>query len=103
MTIGTITFQTDHDANITGTSLKHRNVKATYWQLVDLLGEPLEINADHSRVEWRVVFSDDEILCVYDWNDDRPIDQVDEWNIAGRASMVAGRIFDILKGRPIFV
>ncbi len=106
MTLATITYKTDHDANIDGTRLFHRNVKASYHRLVELFGEPERIGShdegDHARISWTVEFSDDEILTIYDWNDDRAIYNVDEWNIGGRNFMATSRIFDILKGQPIY-
>ena len=101
MTVATITYETDFSVDPHNTSLKCKNVKASYRQLVDLFGEPEQINADHSRVEWRVRFSDDEILCIYDWNDSRPVEEVTEWNVSGHNFMAAARIYDILAGRPI--
>ncbi len=97
-----ITFEVDNDANTHNTSLKIRNLKATYDQLVGLFGEPKKIEGgDHSRVEWVITFSDGGLLCIYDWNDDRRIYDVTEWNVAGHDTMTAYRISDILAGRPI--
>lgn len=97
----TITYTVDSDANIHNTSLKVRDVKASYQKLVDLFGEPEVLDSDRSRVLWRVEFSDGEMLTVYDWNDDRDINDVDTWNVGGHNFMAAGRIYDILNGRPI--
>ena len=96
-----ITFEHDPDANVHRTSLKIRDLKATYDQLVGLFGEPKKVNGDHSRVEWVITFSDGGILTVYDWNDDPRIYDVTEWNVGGHDFMTAYRIHDILNGRPI--
>ena len=96
-----ITFEVDNDANIHNTSLKIRNLKATYDQLVGLFGEPKQIKNDHARVQWVITFSDGKLLTVYDWNDERRIYDVTEWNVGGHDTMSAYRISDILAGRPI--
>lgn len=95
-----ITFHHDDDANVNGTS-KKLTIKAPFARLLGLFGEPQRIDGDHSRVSWNIEFSDGEILTVYDWNDERRVEDVTEWNIGGRTFMVAGRIYDILAGHPI--
>lgn len=96
-----ITFTVDNDASVHNTSLKIRAIKVTYDKLLGLFGEPKQINDDHARVEWVVTFSDGTLLTVYDWNDDRPLEDVTEWNVGGHNTMTAYRIFDILVGRAI--
>lgn len=103
MTIGAITYENDPDINAHNSHLWQRNVKATYEQLISLFGEPITIKKpDHSRVEWRIMFSDGEVMFVYDWNDDRRIYDVDQWNVGGFNFNATSRIYDILAGRPIF-
>lgn len=100
--IETITFEHNPDANIHNTSLKIRDLKATFPQLVGLFGEPHHIkNGDHARIEWNIEFSDGGLLTIYDWNDDRRVEDVTEWNVGGHDFMTAYRIHDILAGRPI--
>jgi hypothetical protein len=102
MTMGTLTFTVDEDADIVVTHLQIRNLKASFFKLVELLGEPSKIEGgDHARYHWAVEFSDGNLLDLYDWNDDRRIEDVTEWNVAARDFMTAGRIYDILAGRPI--
>lgn len=100
MSLGTVTYTVDNDIEIHNTSLKCK-VKATYARLLELFGEPVQVKSDHSRVEWRVEFSDGEILCVYDWNESVPLEEVTVWHVAGHNFMAASRIYDILEGKPI--
>jgi hypothetical protein len=107
MTIGEITWQTDFDYNVDGMSRMYQDMKIGYDRLVDLFGEPERINTDEanpsSRVQWIVEFSDGEGLTIYDWKQNAvPVEEVTEWNIGGRSTVVAGRIFDILNKTPIF-
>lgn len=98
----TISYEFDEDANLHNTSRK-LTIKATYDQLVTLFGEPKKVNSDRVRVAWPISFSDGGVLEVYDWNEfDTPIQNVTHWNVNGHNSMTAGRIYDILAGRPIF-
>lgn len=97
----TITYHHSDAANINGTS-KKLVIKATYWRLVELFGEPEKLrDPDHARVSWNIEFSDGGVLTIYDWNEDRRVEDVTEWNVGGQNFMTAARIYDILEGRPI--
>lgn len=103
MTDEAITYTVDHEADVHGTS-KKLTIKASYTKLVDLFGEPDRPFGEGSaaRISWNVEFSDGYVLSVYDWNQqDIPVYQVTEWNVAARTFMAAGRIYDILAGKPI--
>jgi len=98
-----ITYTVESDPSAHGTSRK-TTVKATYAQLVAVLGEPQKnAKPDHSRVFWDIVFSDGAVISVYDWNDERRVEDVTEWNVAGHDFMTAYRIHDIIANRPIEV
>ena len=101
----TITYKTHNDDDTLesyGTSMMYRNMKIPYSKLVELFGEPRVIpGGDHARAEWVIQFSDGHKITVYDWNDDREIHNVTEWNIGGKSMFIAGRIYDLLNGRPI--
>lgn len=103
MTDEAITYTVDNDADIHGTS-KKLSIKASYDKLVELFGEPSRPFADgeHARVNWTLDFSDGHVLSIYDWNEgDNPVYNVTSWNVAARTFMAAGRIYDILAGKPI--
>lgn len=102
MTDEAITYTVDHDANVHGTS-KKLTIKASYSKLVDLFGEPDRpfAEGEHARVSWNVEFSDGYVLSIYDWNESVPVYEVTSWNVAARTFMAAGRIYDILAGKPI--
>lgn len=101
MTLATITYATDFDINLHRTRLFQEGVKATYARLVELFGEPERIDTDHSRVQWPVEFSDGEIMVIYDWNEDVPVEDVTHWNVGGHSYNGPSRIYDILQGHPI--
>jgi hypothetical protein len=102
MPIATLTYEVDDLVNINGTSLQLRRVKIPYSKLVDLFGDPLKIEGgDHARYHWPLEFSDGKVLDIYDWNDDRRIWEVDEWNVAAKDFMTAARLYDILEGKPL--
>ena len=97
----TITYKHDDAANITGTS-KKLVIKATYWRLVELFGEPEKLrDPDNARVMWSIEFSDGGVLTIYDWNEERRVEDVSQWNVGSHTFMMAARIYDILEGRPI--
>jgi hypothetical protein len=97
----TITYAVDADIELHGTS-KKVTINATFSGLLELFGEPLKVeDGDHVRYHWPVQFSDGGIMDVYDWNDDRRIEDVTDWNVGGKDFMTAGRIYDILANRPI--
>lgn len=99
----TINFTVDSDASADGTSLK-MHLKATFEQLLAVLGEPQKHDKpDHSRVFWDIAFSDGAVISVYDWNDDRRVEDVTTWNVAAHDFMTAYRIHDIIARRPIEV
>lgn len=100
MGIGTITFTVDEDTNTHNTSRK-TSITAPFHKMVELFGEPLPIDADHSRVHWPITFSDGGVADIYDWNEDVRIEDVTQWNVGGHDFMTAGRVHDILAGRPI--
>ena len=97
-----ITYTVDNEADVHGTS-KKLTIKASYDKLVDLFGEPDRPYAEgeHARVNWTLSFSDGYTLSIYDWNEEVPVYQVTSWNVAARTFMAAGRIYDILAGKPI--
>lgn len=99
----TITYTVESDPFAHGTSRKSQ-IKATFAQLVAVLGEPQKHKKpDHSRVFWDISFSDGAVISVYDWNDDRRVEDVTEWNVAAHDFMTAYRIHDIIARRPIEV
>jgi hypothetical protein len=97
-----ITYTVDNDANVHGTS-KKLTIKASYNKLVTLFGEPSRpfAEGEHARVEWVLSFSDGYVATIYDWNEEIPVEEVTSWNVAGTTFMSAGRVHDILAGKPI--
>ena len=99
-----ITFEVDPSANTHNTSLKIEGVKVPYQKMLELFGEPSRLkNHDRCRVYWNISFSDGAVLSAYDWNENRPVEEVDEWNISSHDFMTAYRFHDIIAGRPIEV
>lgn len=103
MTNEVLTYAHDDDANLNGTRLFTKLHDLSFFKLVELLGEPQRlVDPDNSRVSWNVVFSDGEVLCIYDWNyGDVPVESVTQWNVAARDFVTAYRVFDIVRGNPV--
>lgn len=61
----------------------------SFWELIDILGEPTEReSADgKSRVGWtiRLAESDERvnIATIYDWKTDEPLTDIRKWNVGG--------------------
>lgn len=70
-------------------------LKANYSTLLAFIGESITDSSDiavDSRVEWNLRLSDgdnDWEVCLYDYNDDLPIDRVAEWHVAARTPYAA--------------
>jgi len=61
-------------------------VDASYYELRAAFGEPIRYpQGDKVRVEWVLKFSDDTLATIYDWKEDRAIENVPRWNIGGRS------------------
>jgi hypothetical protein len=95
-----ITFYRDDDLTLPQQYLLLEGIQATYWQLVNLFGEPQHIKSDRARVQWPVAFSDGEGVFIYDWNEDVKVEEVKQWNVGGNNKMIAYRIQDIIDGKP---
>lgn len=97
-----ITYTVDNDADVHGTS-KKLTIKASFFKLVEMFGEPSRPFGDgeHARINWTLSFSDGHVLSIYDWNEDVPVEEVTSWNVAARTFMAAGRIYDVMAGKPI--
>lgn len=96
-----ITYKLDNDLDVHNTR-QFTAVKTTYDNLVKLFGEPLQVNTENTNVEWRVSFSDGEMLVVYDWHKDDPYTNT-VWNVSGHTFLGTSRIYDILEGKAMAV
>lgn len=70
-----------------GTSLQGY-IHATYSELVDFFGEPLEGDGCKVSAEWNFDFEDGTVATLYDWKLSEPIANYPleeyEWHIGGR-------------------
>lgn len=86
-----ITDEIDAIMKTTGTSLKGHLVGYTYWELVQLLGEPVFRKAsgdDKVQKEWVLQWGVD-FFTLYDWktySEHYTIHTNREWNIGGRCN-----------------
>ena len=82
------------EIDVIGTSLKGY-VNATYEQLVDAFGEPMQ-GTDKTDFEWHVLFAEYGECTIYNWkngpnylgDDSIDVKAMTEWNIGGRSKMV---------------
>jgi len=108
------TYQVDPDINITGTSKRGVLNDISYWDLVEVFGEPKEYeNGDGVRVEWVIEFNepssyDDEfgdwdfdttIATIYDWHEDVPVESVTTWTVGGNKPFANLLVQDALDGK----
>lgn len=65
--------------NVTGTCLQG-TINTSYDRLVDLFGEPTQLEADGKvQVEWAVKFTDGTLATIYDWKEEKTVSAVTEW------------------------
>jgi len=81
--------------NAGGTCLQGYLEDVSFWELVDIFGEPEGPSGDgKTRVNWSIKFEQeiDELdlngtitntVTIYDWKTDEPINEVRKWNVGG--------------------
>lgn len=77
-------------------------LKATYGELRQAFGKPLEISADgKSRAEWVILFDTPEgevVATVYDWKcHEIALEDVQYWNVGGKSIEALMQIEDAIE------
>ncbi|MBN86058.1 MAG: hypothetical protein CL885_00890 [Dehalococcoidia bacterium] len=58
-------------------------IKASYFELVRLFGEPQKGDGFKTQAEWHIEFEDGVITTIYDWKFYRPVEYNNSWNVGG--------------------
>lgn len=81
--------------NASGTSLQGYLEDVSFWELVDIFGEPEGPSGDgKTRVNWSIKLEQKingfdiegtvtNTATIYDWKTDEPINEVRTWNVGG--------------------
>jgi len=74
--------------NAGGTSLQGYLENVSFWELIDIFGEPEGPSGDgKTRVNWSIKFEQDDspaqTATIYDWKTDEPLSEVRKWNVGG--------------------
>ena len=90
--MNTLQYVTHNEAelHISGTCLQGET-KASYAELVDLFGEPMEGDGYKVDAEWIVRFGDGTLATIYNWKDGpnycgedgTPVREIKDWHIGG--------------------
>lgn len=97
--------------NASGTSLQGYLEDVSFWDLVDIFGEPDGPSGDgKSQVNWSIRFEQtiDEFdlegvmtntATIYDWKTDEPLSEIRKWNIGGNSQSDYQVLIDYIKAR----
>ena len=77
-----IQFKNDPTVSINGTCLQGY-IETTYEELVNVFGEPTELEGDKVTVEWTILFSDGTVASIYDWKQLETPMEYYPWHIGG--------------------
>ena len=82
----------NHD--ITGTCLQG-TINTSYDRLVELFGEPTQLEADGKvQVEWVMKFTDGTLATIYDWKENQVPEGVTEWHVGGHTQHALYNVID---------
>lgn len=92
-------YQTHNETYVptNGTSLKGYTI-ATYYELVELFGEPTQGDPAKTQAEWEIEFEDGTMATIYDWKMyGIPVEQIGEWNIGGKDSQAVELVEQVIQ------
>jgi hypothetical protein len=73
--------------NASGTCLQGYLEGISFWELVDIFGEPEGPGGDgKTRANWSIQLDDGDtvhICTIYDWKTDEPLTEIRKWNVGG--------------------
>ena len=74
-------------------------INITYFELVDIFGEPDLIGSGDGKVhaEWIIEFEDGQVATIYDWENESSPEFVNEWHIGGVGFLVVSEVKEIIK------
>jgi hypothetical protein len=78
----TIQFENDPTVSINGTCLQGY-IETTYDELVNVFGQPTELEGDKVTREWILQFSDGTVATIYDWKQLETPMEYYPWHIGG--------------------
>lgn len=82
----------NHD--IAGTCLQG-TINTSYDRLVELFGEPTQLEADGKvQVEWAMKFTDGTLATIYDWKEEKTALDVTEWHVGGHTEHALYNVID---------
>jgi len=90
-----IQFETAPHGSLNGTCLQGY-VETTYDELVNVFGNPTELQGDKVTVEWIIQFSDGTVASIYDWKLQKTPMQVYKWHIGGRSQRAVDLVTDCM-------
>jgi len=79
-----IQFETAPHGSLNGTCLQGY-VETTYDELVNVFGNPTELQGDKVTVEWSIQFSDGTVASIYDWKLQKTPMGTYRWHIGGKS------------------
>ena len=80
--------------DVTGTCLQG-TINTSYDRLVDLFGEPTQLEADGKvQVEWAIKFTDGTLATIYDWKEEKTVSAVTEWHVGGHTQHALYNVID---------
>ena len=88
------------ECNVNGTHLKGK-VRVTYAGIVERIGEPTFSvkdgdELDRVRAVWNFKSMEGDVATLYDWNESKPIEDVQLWHIGGHSVWALQIIEDAL-------
>jgi hypothetical protein len=101
-------YTTDNFRYSNGTSYQGK-INASYSDLVEIFGKPLEGDEYKTDAEWIVVFRDGLVATIYNWKDGKnylgdeglAVEQIEDWHVGGKSSQSLDRIVQVLKNNNL--
>lgn len=89
--------------SVSGTSFHNVTIKATVNELMEILGEPSDMDnsgQDKVNVEWECETENGKPFTIYDWKEYRPIgyDELIEWHIGAHNKSTAQNAYHEVQG-----
>jgi len=90
-----ITFENNSKVSINGTCLQGY-IETTYDELVNVFGQPTELEGDKVTVEWILQFSDGTVASIYDWKLSETPMGTYRWHIGGMSQRAVDLVTDCM-------
>ena len=96
----TITFENSSNVSINGTCLQGY-IETTYDELVNVFGQPTELEGDKVTVEWILQFSDGTVATIYDWKLSKTPTGYYPWHIGGKSQRAVELVTQTFNKVPV--